>query len=322
MSELHKIRLLGPGEKICEPGFYRIPIEVHHGQPCDGPSVTSSVLRKMEIGTPADVWAFHQLNPDRYEAKETAALRMGQALHAIIEGGMEELRARFWTLPEDKPSRPTAAQIRAISEGRGTEAGLRNLQFWAAVDRDPRTVLTNAEWELVVAMGIVARQDPGVQAALGGIPEITMAWFDEASRLWCLARPDQIDFSGMLSDFKKITTQGQPMVQATVDRKITAHRYDMQMAFAAEGYQVLTGLWPEQVGLIFQNDEPPYHVILTAIEEQDLAIGMFHNRKQRMRFRECLNVGHWPGPGEHVMAYKRPKALAEKFLEEMGVAAE
>ena len=44
-----EIRTLADDEQITEPGFYAISLDRHHSQPCDGPSVTSGVLRKMEL---------------------------------------------------------------------------------------------------------------------------------------------------------------------------------------------------------------------------------------------------------------------------------
>jgi len=59
------IRDLAADQIITEPGLYRMSLERHHSQPSAGVSVTSGILRKMELATPADVWAFHQLNPAR-----------------------------------------------------------------------------------------------------------------------------------------------------------------------------------------------------------------------------------------------------------------
>lgn len=312
-----EIREIGPDEKITENGFYRLPMERHHNQPCDGPSVTSSVLRTMELATPADVWAFHALNENRYERPQTDALRMGRAMASFIEGGPEELENHFHVLPKNKPNRPTAAQRAAYLKGAGTEAGIRSIEFWAEVDADPRDIVTETEWELICNMGKVLVNDPAASAALGGEPEITMAWYDEATDLWCLARPDQVDFSGMLSDYKKVSMQGRPMSARICDHRITQHGYHMQMAFACEGFQTLTQEWPDQVGLVFQSDAAPYHVLLRGIDDEALAIGTFQNRRARMRFRECLDSGSWPGPGEHIANYHMPDWLRERMLDEM-----
>jgi len=315
-----EIRTLGPDEKITEPGFYAIPIDRHHDQPCDGPSVTSGVLRKMELQTPADVWAFSKLNPNRWPEKDSDALRTGRAMAAYIEGGPEELERHFWVLPKNKPNRPTAAQLKAYEDGKASEAGARSVEFWRAVEDDPRDVITEAQWETICDMGKVLAADPAASAALGGMPEITMAWFDEKTDLWVLSRPDQVSFSGMLSDYKKINTQGRPFDHRVVDRRITDHGYNMQMALAAEAFQHLTGQWPDQVGIVAQWDAPPHHVILREILEEHLRMGVFQNQRARMRFRECLDLGHWPGPGEDVAAYQMPEWMSERLTEDMSAA--
>jgi len=312
-----QIRELGPKDLITENGFYRLSMDRHHNQPCDGISVTSSVLRTLELGTPSDVWSFHALNEDRMEKDQTEAMRMGRAIASFIEGGPEELEKHFYVLPANKPNKPTEAQRNAYLKGAGTEAGIRSIEFWAKVDADPRDVITESSWELICNMGKALMKDPAAAAALGGEPEITMAWFDERSGLWCLARPDQVQFTGMVSDYKKISTQGAYMSGSMCDRKITQYGYHAQMAFACEGFQVLTGEWPEQVGLIFQMDSKPYHSILRGIDEESLSIGMFQNDRARMRFRECLNSENWPGPGEHIANYHMPEWLHERLTKEM-----
>ncbi len=104
----HEIRTISDDELITENGFYQISMDRHHSQPCDGPSVTSGVLRKMILSTPADVWAFHQLNPDRWPDDDRPALWLGRAMAAYIEGGMDEVSKHFLILPEDKPNKLTA----------------------------------------------------------------------------------------------------------------------------------------------------------------------------------------------------------------------
>lgn len=316
----HEIRTLGPDEKITEPGFYSISMDRHHNQPCDGISVTSSVLRKMELQTPADAWCYHILNKDRYVQEDTTALRLGRAMAAFIEGGPDGLTSEFQLLPAVKPNRPMETQLANYANGTASDAAMKSINFWRKVDADPRPIITKAEWDLLVAMGTELVRDPAARAALGGLPEITMAWFDEAAQLWCLARPDQTSFSGMLGDYKKISSQGRPVSTRLCDSRITEHGYDMQMAFAAEGFQELTHEWPGQVGLVFQSDKPPHHVILRPVEDDDLRMGMFRNQRARLRFRACFDSGVWPGPGEHVGSYRRPDWQKERLIEEMAAA--
>lgn len=336
---MFEIRTLAPGEKISEPGFYSIPLDVHHNQPCDSVSVTSGILRNMELKSPADVWATHILNPDRIPGRDTDALRLGRIMAALIERGEDGARDHVLVLPGAKeqlttlemiamveageepsggrPQKPNFEQVKRYIEGNPTPAGAKSVEFWKAVEEDPREVVTQEEWETLCAMGRALAADPAASAALGGHPEITMAWKDEANDLWCLARPDQTAFSGLSSDYKKVSTQGRPFNHRMVDARITQYGYVQQMAFAAEGFQAITGNHLDQIGLVFQCDTPPYHVILREVDEEAIQYGLFLNRRARRRFRECLDAKHWPGPGEDIGVYQMPEWLREKLNDEM-----
>lgn len=315
-----EIRTLADNEMITENGFYNITLDRHHSQPCDGPSVTSGVLRKMELATPADVWAFSLLNPDRWVQEDKTALRLGRAMAAYIEDGMDEVSKHFAVLPADKPNKPTAQQLVAYEEGRATDAGKRSVEFWQKQALDLRDQITDAEQKMIENMGKVLAADPMASAVMGGIPEITMAYRDDLTGLWLLARPDTVNFDGTVTDFKKVNTQGRPFNYRVIDNRITEHGYDMQLAFAAEVFEALTGSWPTSAGIIAQWDAPPHHVILREISEEDLRFGQFRNRRAIARFAECLASGHWPGPGDDVAAYMRPEWQRKQLLEEMQVA--
>lgn len=319
MKPEFEIRTLANGEKITEPGFYNIPMHVHHNQPCDGYSVTSSVLRTCELGTPADVWAYHPNNPEREDNTDSVPMKLGRLMALLIEDGLTGLEKGCYILPTPKPNRPTAAQIEKYKAGEGSDAGIKSIEYWAKHDSDPRENVTKEQWDLIVKMGGVLAKDPAACAALGGIPEVTMAWQDESTGIWCLARPDQISFSGMVSDYKKIATKGGYLNGYVVDGRIMQHGYDMQMAFACHGFEQLTGNWPDQVGLIFQWDKPPHHVILREIDQEELRIAEFRNNRALRTIAECTKSGHWPGPGEHVGRFIRNEKQRERLINEMQI---
>lgn len=314
-----EIRTLGPDEKITENGFYAIPLSRHHDQPCNGPSVTSGVLRTMELETPADVWAFSKLNPNRWEKPETDALRMGVAMALFVEGGPERVLEGFSIHPEDKPRKPTAAQIAAYDEGRGTEAGIASVEYWRAVEANPDDYLTKTEFETICTMGAVLAADPAAQAVLGGIPEVTMAVYDDETGLWKLARPDVVAFDGTVTDYKKMAVTTKPFTYRMVDGRITDHGYDMQLAFAAECFEALTGEWPMQAGIVAQSGKAPHHVIIRPFGQEDLRIGQWRNRRALRRFQECLASGNWPGPGADIGEYQRPEWQRLMLLEQMNI---
>lgn len=314
-----EIRTLAPGEKISEPGFYNISLDVHHSQCCDGFSVTSGVLRRMQIETPGDVWAFHDDNPDRWEREETDALRLGRAMAAFIEGGLEEVEKHFYVLPDSRPQRPTRQQMAAIKDGRGSKSAMASLAFWREADADPRDHITENQLNLIWDMGRALAKDPMAAEMLDGIPEVTMAWKDERTGIWCLSRPDQIKFDGYAGDYKKISPQGATFDHALCYRAIKKHRYDMQMAFAHEGFEQLTSYQPQAVGLIFQSDRRPHFCIPVEIPEEEIEFGRFYNHRSLWRIKECLDSGHWPEPGENPGMFHWSDDERNRILEEMNM---
>lgn len=312
-----QIRTLTDDEKITEPGFYAISLERHHNQPCDGPSVTSGILRTMILEAPADVWAFHALNPHRWDRPTTAAMRQGAAMAAYIEGGEKAVLERFKVHAKDKPRRPTEQQLLAIEEGRGSKVALASVAYWSKVEASPSEWLDQSELDLILEMGAVLREDEGAALAMSGHPEITMAWQDEATGIWCLSRPDTVSFDGTASDYKKVAAGGRPFNYRLVDRRCADSGWYMQMAFAAEGLERLTGNWPGEVSIIAQSSAIPYHVIPRIIDDEALRFGQMRNRKAVRMFADCLESGHWPGPGEDVGAFQMSDWLRDTMLDEM-----
>lgn len=310
---------LQPNELVSEPGFYRIPMEVHHSQFCVGPVVTSGVLRRMELRSPAEVFAFHDLNPHRWPSEDKPALRLGRAIAAYIEGGMEVVAQHFRVVPQGSPRRPTQAQLTAYEEGRASEAAKASIHFWEQIERDGRDLISADDMLTIETMGRVLAADPLAAAVMAGEPEVSMVFHDAATDLWVSARPDTVHFDGSVSDFKRMNTQGRPFDYRVVDQRITQHAYDMQLALAAEAFEALTGEWVTSAGIVAQWDQPPHHVILRGLQEEDLRFGQFRNRRALRRFRECLDADEWPGPGSDVADYQRPEKQRTWLLEQMNL---
>jgi hypothetical protein len=314
------IRTLSDGEKISQPGLYRIPLSQHHNQPCEGFSVTSGVLRTMELQTPYDVWAFHKLNPYRFEKRETDALRLGVAMALYVEGGPMRVLEGFNVHDEDKPRKPTKAQIANYERGTATDAAIASVEYWQRVEAEEGHWLTKEEFEEICVMGAVLEQDVGASAVLKGLPEVTLAWQDERTGIWVLSRPDVISLSTSVIDYKRMAARGNPFNAALVDRNIDKGGYDMQIALGDEGLERLFGERASVTGIVAQCSEPPHHPILRYIDPEELVIARFRNRRALDRIAECLKSNHWPGPGEHVGAYHRRKEDRERLLEEMNTA--
>jgi hypothetical protein len=313
-----EIRTLKEGEKITENGFYDIPLSQHHGQPCDGVSVTSGVLRKMELASPADVWAHHQLNPKRKAVRTTHAMHIGGAMAAYIAGGKDELQKQFYCLRKGHPKRPTDAQWVAYLEKRWSPAVIKSCEAWAKVETNDRPALTFEDRATIYEMGEVLRQDPAAMAVMHGLPEVTMAVFDEASQIWLLARPDTVSLTGFSSDYKKIATRGGYFHKGVVDKRITEGGFDMQMGLADICFTKLMGQPLQTAGIIAQWSEYPYHVIPRGFTELELEEGRALNLHHAMEFRKSLDSGYWAGPAEEIGDYQRPDYRRRQINRRLG----
>jgi hypothetical protein len=219
--------------------------------------------------------------------------------------------------PEDKPRRPTPSQIAAYDEGRASDAAEKSVLYWREVDADPHGYMTKEEFEELCLAGEVLKRDPAAAAVLGGLPEVTMAYRDEETGLWVLSRPDTISLSGVVADYKRWTPAGRPFDARFVDRRIEDGGVDMQIALGFTAFERLIFDRPNAGGIVAQLGVPPFHVIVRGMDDEDLRIAEWRNRRSIRRFAECLDSGRWPGPGEVVSNYSMRKDLRERLLAEM-----
>lgn len=86
----------------------------HSQEVCDGPSVSSTGIRKAALESPHAFWKTWEGNPNRYPAKEPGdSLVLGRAAHSLILGD-EVFEDHFIFVPEDAPRRPTATPDQSL----------------------------------------------------------------------------------------------------------------------------------------------------------------------------------------------------------------
>ena len=76
------------GNAITTPGLYsKIPLEIYHSAGiCDGPSVSSSGLRKLFNDSPAHFYCDWSGNLDRIEPEDKPHFALGRAVHHLMLG--------------------------------------------------------------------------------------------------------------------------------------------------------------------------------------------------------------------------------------------
>jgi hypothetical protein len=277
------------GQPIDRPGVYsNVGISAYHsGRLCVGPTLSSSSLRTIFDDSEADYWAFSPYNPERIEKPENKDLIIGRATHHLLMGE-SEFRKSFVIRPE------------TYTDEKGNEKpwsgnSLKCKKWLVEAAEADLTVLTPDMVEDIKGMATGLGKLPLVRAGvLNGLIEMTMAWQDESTGIWLLARPDVIPTdSGNYLDLK--TTQS--VKWDDLVRTVGEYNYQQQAALVAEGHRILFGQEIEDFSFYFVRKTPPYSARMVTLKPHDLVLGEKQNHFALERFVKAFNSGLWAGPG-------------------------
>lgn len=280
-----KIRDLKYGEKVSEPGLYRMPLLAYHDQCCIGPSISSTGLRTIDLETPAHYFATSRLNPlfDAEEAERESDdkkhFRIGRAAHLLLLEP-ELFSAQVVTRPDSFDSWRTKEAKRWRAD-----------QLLAG-----KTVLEPSDLKAVRGCASSMRNDPLYrEGILDGEVEISIIWQDRATGVWLKARPDAIPKNAkMLSDLK-ILSDASPIA---VERAVKQLGYDMQMALGGVGMHEVLDMEIEDYALVACEPKNPHAVHVATLDPE-----LVHWARRRLRravntFAHCIESGEWPGYDE------------------------
>lgn len=265
--------------KISEPGVYALDIDSYHGQPCVGPSISSSGLRTIWSESPAHFWARSSLNPKRLPEDDKPQFAVGRLAHKLLLEGREGIEDEFAVRPDE------------WSDWRSKDARLwKEAQTLAG-----KTVITPADLESVTGMAESLAAHPLVKAGiLDGFVERSLIWKDEETGVWLKARPDVIpNASGDFSDLKSTTS----VTTDALQKSIASFGYHVQGALVGMAAKAVLGLEMQTFTLVWVEKTAPWCVRVTTLLPEDLERGAMQVRSALRTFARCLETGSWPGPG-------------------------
>ena len=286
------------GQKITEPGAYRMSMSHYHTDNCPGPSISSSGLRTIENECPFQYWAFSYLNPDRFEQPPKTHFSFGRAAHTLLLGD-EEFKRLYAVRPSKWDSWRTA-----------DAKAWRDDQI--AMERD---VLTHEDMEKLNRMASMMVDHPLIMGynLLEGILEASLVWQDRETGIWLKSRPDVIpEFDGTISDYKTTSDASPHFCQRTIAK----FGYHIQMALCAEGMKEVMGREASNFLLVFQQSTAPFHVTPVEVSQEAIYWGKCQIRRSLNTFAECMESGHWPGYAEEIPVFNLPTWLSERLLEQ------
>lgn len=275
-----KARTLPDDALITENGVYDLTMDRYHGQPCDGPSISSSGLRTIWNSSPAHFYLNSSLNPDREpDEDERPHFALGRAAHHLLLQGRKGFDAEYAVRPERWKDWRTAEAREWKSDA--IKAGM--------------TIITDAELANIAGMARSLAAHPLVKAGiLDGAVERSLIWRDPETGVWCKSRPDAIPTSGLdVADLKTCVSVSTDSLR----RSLGDFGYHQQGALVGEAFRHVLGREMATFTLVWVEKAAPWCVRITTLTPEDLLRGQRQNEAALRLFARCADAGHWPGPG-------------------------
>lgn len=259
-----------------QPGIHDIPAEQYHADPCEAPSLSSSIAILLTEKTAAHARHEHpRLNP-ALEQSESKEMDFGTAAHALLTGQQETFAII------DAPDYKT----KAAREQRD-----------AAYEAGKVPLLAHV-WPQVQAMAASARRQfdrtedlQGVFTPEWGVYEQTLIW-REKNGVWCRCRPDGLSHGrGVMVDYKTDSTSAAPEPWA---RKARTMRYDIQDAFYRRGVRALFDKNPAFLFAV-QEKEAPFALAVHAMTPAKQAAADYAVDRAIQLWGWCLQHNAFPG---------------------------
>lgn len=138
---------------------------------------------------------------------------------------------------------------------------------------------------------------------VGGDPEVSAFWTDEATGVRCRGRFDYLRGAArpVLVDLKT-TDDADPK---RFGKKAVDFGYDLQTDWYVTAYEAITG---ERVPFLHAlvTIEPPHLVSVIQLDDEALRIGALKAARAREIYRDCTEAGVWPGHPEDIHPVSLP----------------
>lgn len=265
-----------------QPGIYA---DIASADYHSGPGVSCSAL-KLVGRSPSHYWSAYR-DPQRPAREQSAALRMGEAIHcAILE-----------------PQRFVVAYRVAPQVDRRTKAGKEAWEAFVAeceeVGAEPLSADEHSACEAIAAQ---ANRHPILRAVRDGARyEHSAYWIDPITETLCKARPDWLTSRRIVLDVKS-TADASPREFA---KSIARYQYAMQAAYYLDG---ITAAGCEVDSFVFVAVEKtaPFGIACYAADAEMLTQGRAEYRRLLAVYAECDAADQWPGYPQTVAPISLP----------------
>lgn len=287
---------------MLRPGIHELAELAYHADPCDRPSLSSSIAHELCSTSPAHAWLAHpRLNPD-WRPTVSDSFDVGTIAHKLLLGG--DTVVEVLDVPDFRTKAAQEARDAARAEG--------------------KVPLKAEQWESVQAMVAAAREqiaaypvDPPLLS--DGRPELTLVWDDPAG-VACRARLDWLRDDYRAIDDLKTAHDANP--EKWTSRAMFDNGYDVQAAFYLRGVVhhmrhdlgLVVDRLPEFRFVVVEKT-PPYTVTVASLAPSAWFLAERKVDYALNVWRRSVESGEWPGYERRVAYAEVPAWEEQRFVE-------
>lgn len=234
---------------------------------------------------------------NRVDIDPTPAMLRGTLAHcAVLEP--EAMAQRYVVLPEDAPRKPTRAQWEAKKP---SAESLAAMDWWRQFKDESagRDLVSFADYALCQAqLAAIAAQPELAELLRAGRGEVSIFWIDEATGIYCKARPDWLPPANGRSirplDLKTCADES----PNGFGRAAARLRYDLQAAHYTDGIEAVTGLTVDAFVFGAVSSTPPILAVPYILTDEVRDQGRDERRELMDRLAWCMRENRWPAYGD------------------------
>lgn len=236
---------------------------------------------------------------NRVDPDPTPSMLRGTLAHcAILEP--DAMAQRYVVTPEGAPKYPTQAQWNAKNP---SPDSITSMQWWAAFEKQSEGLerVSHADYALCQAqLAAVAREPELADILRNGRGEVSIFWVDEATSIYCKARPDWLPSlvglrKGMVIQPLDLKTCADESPSG-FGRAAARLRYDLQAAQYSAGIEAVTGM---RVRFVFGavSNKPPVLAVPYVLADEIRDQGRDERIELMERLAWCRRENTWPAYG-------------------------
>lgn len=234
---------------------------------------------------------------NRVDIDPTPAMLRGTLAHcAVLEP--EAMAQRYVVVPDGAPRKPTRSQWDAKKPSAESMAAM---DWWKKFTEDcaGRELVKFDDFALCQAQLSAINAQPELAELLrAGRGEVSIFWIDEATGIYCKARPDWLPPANGQSirplDLKTCTDES----PNGFGRAAARLRYDLQAAHYTAGIEAVTGLSVDAFVFGAVSSNPPILAVPYILTDEVRDQGRDERRELMDRLAWCMRENKWPAYGD------------------------